>query len=150
DPGLDPTEDFLRNVKEGHCERFATGLALMLRSAGIPCRVVKGFRGAETRDGTRLGDGWYVVRHSHAHAWVEALVGGSDKKLHWLTLDPSPVTGDEESRTFTSSLWDQFSWLALRNLWRTFVLEYNTDQQRDTAQTLWNRLGPIRRFGVQQ
>jgi hypothetical protein len=150
DLALDPAEDFLRNVKEGHCERFATGLALMLRSAGVPCRLVKGFRGAETRDGTRLGDGWYVVRHSHAHAWVEALVQGPDKKLHWLILDPSPVVSDDESRTFSLSIWEQISWLWLRNLWRTFVLEYNTDQQRDTAQTLWNHLAPIRRFGVRQ
>jgi hypothetical protein len=150
DFGLDPAEDFLRNVKQGHCERFATGLALMLRSAGVPCRLVKGFRGAETRDGTRLGDGWYVVRHSHAHAWVEALVAGPDKKLHWLTLDPSSVASEEESRMFSLSLWEQVSWLWLRNLWRTFVLEYNADQQRDTAQKLWNRLGPFRRFGAAQ
>jgi hypothetical protein len=149
---MDPTEDFLRNVKEGHCERFATGLALMLRSAGVPCRLVQGYRGAETRDGTSLGDGWYVVRHSHAHAWVEALVGGIEvQKLHWLTLDPSPpVALDDESRRFSLSLWQQISWHWFRSLWRTFVLEYNTDQQRDSVQTLWNRLRPLRRFGIYQ
>jgi protein-glutamine gamma-glutamyltransferase len=148
DYNMDPTEDFLRNVKEGHCERFATGLALMLRSAGVPCRVVKGFRGADTRDGTGLGDGWYVVRHSHAHAWVEALAAGNeDKKLGWLTLDPSPVAVEGESRTFPISLWPEISWFWLRNQWRKFVLEYNVDQQRETAQDLWNRFSPLRRFG---
>ena len=79
DSNLDPTEDFLRNVKQGHCERFATGLTLMLRSAGIPCRLVVGFRGADAKNSLEPDNGWYVVRQSHAHAWVEALVGQHGK-----------------------------------------------------------------------
>src|SRR5262249_35005559 len=66
---LDPTEDFLVNVKEGHCERFATALALMLRSCGIPTRLVVGFRGLDP-----LGDGHYVLRQSHSHSWVETMM----------------------------------------------------------------------------
>ena len=69
DRSLDPVLDFLFNTRQGHCERFAAALALMLRSVGIPARVVKGYRGCD-----HLGDGEYVVRHSHAHAWVEILV----------------------------------------------------------------------------
>ena len=42
---IDPGIDFLVNVREGHCERFASGLALSLRSLGIPARMVKGVRG---------------------------------------------------------------------------------------------------------
>src|SRR5205814_2284821 len=53
-PSLDAAVDFLQNTKQGHCERYASALTLMLRSQGIPCRVVKGFRGAESR-----GDGTY-------------------------------------------------------------------------------------------
>src|SRR5262249_52864770 len=62
DPALDPVMDFLLNVKQGHCERYAAALTLMLRSQDIPARVVKGFRGAD-----HLGDGAYVVRQSQAH-----------------------------------------------------------------------------------
>ncbi|HTU23470.1 MAG TPA: transglutaminaseTgpA domain-containing protein [Gemmataceae bacterium] len=69
DRSIDPVLDFLFNVKQGHCERFATALALMLRSVGIPARLVKGFRGCES-----VGDGYYVVRQRHAHAWVEILL----------------------------------------------------------------------------
>ena len=47
DRSIDPTADFLINVKQGHCERFAAALALSLRGLGIPTRVVKGYRGAE-------------------------------------------------------------------------------------------------------
>ena len=69
DLSADPAVDFLCNVHAGHCERYASGLTLMLRGCGIPARVVKGFRGAEHQ-----ADGVYVVRQSDAHAWVEALV----------------------------------------------------------------------------
>jgi len=53
--------DFLLNVKQGHCERFAGALALMLRSQGVQARVVAGFRGAEHK-----GDGQYVIRQNFA------------------------------------------------------------------------------------
>jgi transglutaminase-like putative cysteine protease len=100
DFGIDPTLDFLQNVREGHCERFASGLALILRSWQIPCRVVVGYHGAE-----RVGDGSYVVRQRAAHAWVEALVPrpGEEGEFDWLTLDPTPgstgfvVSGGEGS-----------------------------------------------------
>src|SRR5262249_59177878 len=68
-PTLAPTLDFLWNIKQGHCHRYAGGLTLMLRSLGIPARIVKGFRGADA-----LGDGTYAVRQSHAHSWVEVLL----------------------------------------------------------------------------
>ena len=88
DPAVDPAVDFLCNLKEGHCERFATGLALMLRTQGIPARLVKGFHGLEL-----TGDGQYLVRQRHAHSWVEALVprAGGGRELDWLLLDPSPA-----------------------------------------------------------
>ena len=47
DPTLDPVEDFLVNRKSGHCEYFASALALLLRSVGIPARVVNGFKGGD-------------------------------------------------------------------------------------------------------
>lgn len=101
DRSIDPAVDFLRNVRDGHCERFASGLALTLRSLGIPARVVKGFRGLEA-----TGDGVYIVRNYHAHSWVEVLVPRRDPglapgnprgmALEWLVLDPTPPTADPE------------------------------------------------------
>ena len=44
---LDPVEDFLVNRKEGHCEYFASALALLLRSIDIPTRMVNGFKGGD-------------------------------------------------------------------------------------------------------
>ncbi len=87
DRQLDPVEDFLYNVKQGPCEHYASALTLLLRSRGIPARIVKGFRGAEYQ-----GEGTYIVRNNQAHAWIEAQVpaekGGPE--YEWLILDPSP------------------------------------------------------------
>src|SRR5207244_7733846 len=76
DPQLDPVADFLFNTKVGHCNRFATALAVMLRSIGIPAQLVLGFRGADA-----LGNGNYAVRQCYAHSWVEVFV---------LRYDPVP------------------------------------------------------------
>lgn len=81
DATIDPVEDFVFNRKQGHCEYFASALALMLRGVGIPARLISGFKGAEYNDKTRNLE----VRALHAHAWVEAYVDGG-----WVTLDPTP------------------------------------------------------------
>jgi hypothetical protein len=176
DRRLDPTLDFLRNVKEGHCQRFAGALALMLRSQGIPTRVVLGFRGAE-----HLGEGRYIVRQSHAHAWVEALVplekecpevlgasaagllgspGGWSPFLaaaafvpgrpreHWLTLDPTPARGDDTNPDFTLAGFWQGTYTQLRQLWLAFVVDFNPDNQRFALLSLWEWLAPGERLAA--
>lgn len=80
----DPVVDFVLHERVGHCEFFASAMALMARSIGIPARVVTGYRIVEHN---KLDDS-YVVRKSHAHAWVEAWIEG----LGWQTYDPTPNT----------------------------------------------------------
>ncbi|MCA9081119.1 MAG: DUF3488 domain-containing protein, partial [Planctomycetaceae bacterium] len=89
DPTIDPVEDFLVNRKAGHCEYFASAMALMLRSAGVPARVITGFKGGAWDDGRQA----YVVQQLHSHAWVEAFVQG-----RWVTYDPTPATREETVR----------------------------------------------------
>jgi hypothetical protein len=134
---IDPTLDFLVNVRQGHCERFAAGLALMLRSLGIPSRIVQGFRGAEHE-----GDGKYVVRQSHAHTWVEALVPAQalDGRLAWLTLEPTP---GHEAAAAGSVSWSQFwenAWTSAEYLWRALIIESNPENRRRAAEALVERL----------
>ena len=78
----DPLADFLFVRKQGHCEYFASSMAIMLRTLGIPSRVVNGFRTSEFNDVT----GNYVVRASSAHSWVEAYFPGQG----WVSFDPTP------------------------------------------------------------
>jgi transglutaminase-like putative cysteine protease len=140
---IDPVLDFLINVKQGHCERYAAALALMLRSVGIPARVVKGFRGCDS-----LGDGQYVVRHSHAHAWVEILVPhapSADEALvpphkrhrfDWQTLDATPPEPSASARRLSMThIWEDMQRFCLQS-WRSLILEYDGDQQAD----LWDML----------
>ena len=120
---LDPLADFLLNVKEGHCERFAGGLNLMLRALGIPARVVKGYRGLEP-----LEDGHYLVRQRHAHSWVQALMQG-EKGPYWLTLDPTPSTERTVKPLFSWLGWLFQRWSQSDNVWRNLIMDYNADQQ---------------------
>ncbi len=77
--------DFLLVNKEGHCEYFASALALLARALGIPSRVVAGYRVVEENP-----YGHYdVVRERHAHAWVEIW---DRAKGRWRTIDPTPPT----------------------------------------------------------
>jgi protein-glutamine gamma-glutamyltransferase len=77
----DPALDFLFRNKSGHCEYFATALALVARAARVPARVVMGYRVAE-----HSPFGYYVVRDRNAHAWVEAWIPGQG----WTTRDATP------------------------------------------------------------
>jgi transglutaminase-like putative cysteine protease len=142
DLSLDPALDFLINVKQGNCERYATALALMLRSLGVPARVIKGFRGAESQ-----GDGTYLVRHSHAHSWVEVLVprpGGRPGEYDWLTLDPTPGDGTAAAASTPLGRWWEDSLYSGRQFWHDLIVDYNANQQAD----LWEGLKPGRRGQV--
>jgi hypothetical protein len=79
---IDPVLDFLLREKQGHCELFASGMALVARAAGIPTRMVAGYRVAER---SPLDD-YRLVRERNAHAWVEAWVEGRG----WTRRDPTP------------------------------------------------------------
>jgi hypothetical protein len=140
DKTIDPTLDFLVNVKQGHCERFASALALMLRSVKVPARIVKGFRGADS-----LGDGQYQVRQSDAHSWVEAVITrvhpDGTRELGWLTLDPTPLGDTPTAEAFSLSLWWSTHMLTLETLWRDFILNYSPEKQQTLAQTITDGLG---------
>jgi len=63
--------DFLHKTRIGHCEYFAGATANLLRRMGIPCRYVIGFALQE-----KGGEAEWILRGQHAHAWVQAYVGG--------------------------------------------------------------------------
>ena len=84
--GPTPVEEFLTQRKSGHCETFATAMALVLREHGIPSRLVTGFAGGERGP---FGS-YYLVRGLDAHAWVEAWCGPG---YGWSAFDPTPPAG---------------------------------------------------------
>lgn len=82
--GGDPLARFLFERRAGHCELFATAMAVMLRAVGVPARVVGGFYGGE-----RTEEGDYLVRLANAHAWVEVILDGERVAV----VDPTPPEG---------------------------------------------------------
>lgn len=80
----DPLTDFLIENKTGFCEQYATGMAVMLRSIGIPARVAIGFT-----QGTRQSDGSWVITTKDAHSWVEVRFD----EHGWVQFDPTPLGG---------------------------------------------------------
>ena len=122
DSRIDPLEDFLFNRKVGHCEYFASALAMMLRSVGIPSRLVSGFKGGNYNDSS----GRFEVEERHAHAWVEAYIEG-----HWVVLDPTPASRAESVANVgaQTSRWEEFRVL-VRDFWSRFIVNLNGGQQR--------------------
>ena len=148
DKALDPIEDFLFNTKTGHCERFASALALMLRSVGVPAAFVMGFKGCDA-----AGNGRYVIRQEHAHAWVEILVprptpegfrlpprptGEVDpppsELWHWLTLDPTPDGPTETTEPSNLAGWFDTARENWVQFFHDFIIGYNADKHRDAVQ----------------
>lgn len=121
DPTIDPIEDFLKNRRTGHCEYFASSLALMLRVVGIPSRMVTGFKGSVENT---LG-GYEEVQQRHAHAWVEAWLDD-----RWVVLDATPAARDEEVEEFGKSF-NPFGDLAsaLQTIWSEYVVSLNQSRQ---------------------
>lgn len=85
-PPARPLEHFLFETRAGHCEYFASALAMMLRAADVPTRLATGFRGGLWIESSES----YFVRMSDAHAWVLAFVPDRG----WVRVDPTPPDAD--------------------------------------------------------
>jgi hypothetical protein len=135
DPTVDPVEDFLFNTRKGHCNRYSTALALMLRSQGIPSRIVLGYRGAD-----EVSDGKYEVRSAYAHSWVEAMIPrqrpDGEPAWHWLTLDPTPNTEDTEVPEFEWGRWWEDTRMSFAGMFKHFIVEYDEVQQDRTRSSI--------------
>jgi hypothetical protein len=100
--------EFLIGSGAGHCEYFATTLALLLRTQGVPCRIVGGYLVHErTEDQMAV-----IARERDAHAWVEVL--GKDGT--WHTFDATPAADVRSAGRDGNGFWQDTSrWL--QSLW---------------------------------
>jgi hypothetical protein len=118
-PPADPIADFLFSRRRGHCEYFASSMAILLRTLGIPSRIITGFRGAQFN---QLNAN-YIVRASDAHSWVEAYIHGAG----WIAFDPTPA-GDGAAAT----LWTRYQLYldAAHEFWREWIVNYDAGHQQ--------------------
>ena len=119
----DPIAYFLFSRKKGHCEYFASAMTVMLRSIGIPARMVTGFQSGVLNPITEL----YVIRASDAHSWVEAYLPGRG----WTTFDPTPA----DPNALAQSFWTRFSFYAdaADTFWQEWVVSYDLGRQLTLA-----------------
>ena len=125
-----PLEDFLFNHKYGNCEYFASAMAVMLRMAGVPSRVVGGYRGGYYND---AGE-YYLVPQKNAHVWVEAYLESG----RWKRFDPTPA-GIEHFVSFTRKgifFKVRFFLDTINYYWNAMVINYDFAKQMTYLQKL--------------
>jgi transglutaminase-like putative cysteine protease len=136
--GPDPLSDFLFNIREGHCEYFATAMAVMLRTLRIPSRVVNGFQQGEYNSAS----GAYVVRQADAHSWVEVYFSEADA---WVTFDPTPDDGRPAGTSGTGLSGSLRRYAdALELFWIQHVVAYDRQGQRELARTIQSQFNSYR------
>jgi len=142
--GVDPIEDFVANHRTGHCEYFASAAVLMLRSQGIPARMVVGYKSGEWNS---VGS-YYQFLERHAHAWVEVYLPpgafpqnqlAEDDYIPrdsgaWLRLDPTPADFTAEAEvdedSLTARIGDAVDYVQI--LWDEYVLGLNPQRQSES------------------
>lgn len=154
----DPVDTLLFDAKRGFCAHYASATTFLLRSAGIPARVVAGYQGGSTG----ADDAYLIVRQYDAHAWVEAWVSGSG----WIRLDPTAAIAPDriesglrdavaEEGSFLEDNWTSpqrygdvavVQWLSLQMdrvnyNWQRWVVGYQGQSQMDLMRHLPGNIG---------
>jgi len=134
-------EQFVFDKKQGYCEFFASSFALLLRAAGVPCRLVGGYLGGEYN---QLG-GYYLVTDARAHVWVEAYI----KNSGWTRIDPSSFAtnagdvwkppGMRSLKLRINQAFDSFN-----HLWNRSLITYDFDQQIKIVGHVGSRLHGVK------
>ncbi|HIL68660.1 MAG TPA: DUF3488 domain-containing protein, partial [Verrucomicrobia bacterium] len=115
---LNPTDDFLLNQKEGHCERFASAMAILLRMQSIPSRIILGY----VPGAPNWFSGWRNVRLRDAHAWTEGYFEGKG----WVQLDATPRANMEIPNSYFANVLD-----AIDVAWYLHIVNFDAGVQKN-------------------
>lgn len=125
DPEVDPIVHFLFESHRGHCEFYASALTVMCHTLGIDARIVAGYLVTEPTGEA----GTYVVRASHAHAWVEVPTSGYLFDI----VDPTPPQLAAVSSGPDVSIATRFEWFYddVEGTWNDSFVGFDADLQGD-------------------
>jgi transglutaminase-like putative cysteine protease len=149
--GHDPLDEFLFSTRRGFCEHYASAFVVLMRSAGIPARVITGYQGGEYNP---VG-GYWLIRQSDAHAWAETWLSGKG----WWRVDPTaavaperiehgidpaiqlagaPVRFETDEEGLLSRGWRRlrYSLDVMSSHWDQWVLSYGPELQREVLRAL--------------
>lgn len=150
DPGVfgaNSADEFWFDKREGFCEHIASAFVVLMRGMGIPSRIVTGYQGGERN----LVDGFWIVRQSDAHAWVEVWLRGRG----WVRVDPTSAVAPgrigafqrlQAPRGFVATAFGNVTpelaanlraaWEAVNNSWNQWILNYTQSRQLDLLKGL--------------
>jgi len=124
---------FLFEAKAGHCEYFASSMAILLRAAGIPTRVINGFLLGEYNPVGRD----YIIRESDAHSWVEVYIPGQG----WVEFDPTPPDPNHREVNLSMQLSQYVD--AAELFWNSYVIVYDSGAQLQLFRSAQDRLESV-------
>jgi transglutaminase-like putative cysteine protease len=127
---VSPVESFLLDRTEGHCEYFASAMVVLLRSIGIPARLVNGFAGGQPNQIL----GFTELRQADAHTWVEVHYADAG----WVRYDPTPPDL-RLAGAHALAAHDRFAELqsALEFWWFRNVIDFDRSRQAAALRGLW-------------
>jgi transglutaminase-like putative cysteine protease len=129
-------DSFLFDTRRGYCVHFADAFTTLSRMAGIPARIVTGYKS----DGQESVENYLVVRESNAHAWVEVYIDGKWERVESTALATFVETEEQKEQTFDSVPETEKSQNKLENInlylhyikyqIDTWILEYSALSQK--------------------
>lgn len=163
--GEDSIDEFLFESRHGFCEHFASSFVFLMRSGGVPARIVVGYQGGEQ---SPYGN-YLLVRQLDAHAWAEVWL----VNIGWIRVDPTAwVAPDRIQRgsedylanedsflsasPFSGLRLKRFDWLWQMQLrydqlsywWQRWVLGYDGKLQYASLHKLLGEVSPQRLVAV--
>ena len=146
-PGFNPVDQFLFKTKRGFCEHYASSFTLLMRSAGIPARVILGYQGGTVNPLNNV----MTVRQSDAHAWSEVWI----KNRGWVRIDPTAAIAPQRIERNLNAALDEnesrplhmrinsgiikdilFYWDAADNQWNQWIVGYDTKMQQKLLESI--------------
>jgi transglutaminase-like putative cysteine protease len=85
--GQHQIDQFMFQSRRGFCEHYASAFVFMMRSAGVPARVVAGYQGGEVNPVNKT----VIVHQFDAHAWAEVWVANRG----WIRVDPTAAVAPQ-------------------------------------------------------
>lgn len=145
--GVHSADEFWFDRKQGFCEHIAASFVILMRASGVPARIVTGYQGGERN----AVDGYWVVRQSDAHAWVEVWLAGRG----WVRIDPTAAVAPARIGALQRLQAPQGAvaaaintvsprvalnlrtlWEAVNNRWNQWVLNYSQSRQLNLLREL--------------
>ncbi|MDM7952357.1 MAG: transglutaminaseTgpA domain-containing protein [Cyanobium sp. CZS 25K] len=135
-PRQAPLDHFLFETRLGFCGHYASAFTTLMRAAGVPARVVSGYRGGQWVQPVG-GTGYIDLRQADAHAWSEVWLQGEGWRrvdpTAWADGDPlASATAGAGSLAGAGGPWDwlQQQWWGLDIAWARWWLGYDSEQQQ--------------------